>query len=57
MKDLVAVVIIAIVLGLAVLYIVRAKKKGVKCIGCPSGGNCCSSNEENCSCCGCGEKK
>lgn len=51
MKDLIAVVIIAIVLGLAIWYIVRAKKNGAKCIGCPSGGNCCSSDDESCSCC------
>ena len=53
MKDIILVVVVLLILGLAVLYIVRAKKKGVKCIGCPNGstssGNCagCSGN-----CCG-----
>ncbi len=40
MKNLIAIIVILVVLGLATAYIVRSKKKGVKCIGCPSGGNC-----------------
>ena len=37
------VIVIAIVLAAvaaAVGYVIKAKKRGVKCIGCPSGGNC-----------------
>ena len=51
--DILTVAIIVVILGLAIGYIRRAKKKGVKCIGCPDGakcpGNCagCSGN-----CCG-----
>jgi hypothetical protein len=33
-----------------VFYIVKAKKSGVKCIGCPSG-HACSKNTHSCSCC------
>ena len=40
MKDLITLIIILVILGFAIGYIVRSKKKGVKCIGCPSGGNC-----------------
>jgi hypothetical protein len=40
MTDIVIVLILALVVGLAVWAIVKAKKKGVKCIGCPSGGSC-----------------
>lgn len=44
MKDLIAVIVILVVVALAIGYIVRSKKKGVKCIGCPSGGKCGSCN-------------
>lgn len=40
MADVIAVIVLAILIGGAVTYIVNAKKKGVKCIGCPAGGNC-----------------
>ena len=36
----------AVVLFLAIRYIYKAKKKGVKCIGCPQGNNC----SHNCNC-------
>ena len=51
--DILTIAIIVVILGLSVRYIVRARKKGIKCIGCPDGtrcaGNCagCSGN-----CCG-----
>ena len=38
--DYVVIAVVVMILGLAVWYIRRAKKKGVKCIGCPSGGSC-----------------
>ena len=40
MKDLVAIAVIIVILGLASGYIIKAKKSGKKCIGCPDG--CCS---------------
>ncbi len=49
--DIIAIAVIVVIIGLAALYIYRAKKKGQKCIGCPyssrcggsrCGGNCCS---------------
>lgn len=39
--------IIVLILGGAIGYIINAKRKGVKCIGCPSGGNC---SKGGCSC-------
>ena len=50
MKNLIATIVILLILGLAIGYIVNQKKKGVKCIGCPSGGNCPSKNSGCCSC-------
>ena len=32
--------LILVIVGLAAFYIIRAKKKGQKCIGCPHGKNC-----------------
>lgn len=40
MTDLVIIGIVLALLGTAVTYIVRSKKRGGHCIGCPSGGNC-----------------
>ena len=42
--DYIAIAAIVLILGAAVFYIVRAKKRGDKCVGCPyakqCGGNC-----------------
>lgn len=45
----------ALILGLlaaAIRYIVKAKKSGVKCIGCPSSGSCSSHSHSSCGCSG-----
>jgi hypothetical protein len=55
--DYVIIAVVAVILGLVIWYIWRAKKKGAKCIGCPAGGNC-SGQCSGCSCgCGKAEKK
>lgn len=51
--DIIAALVLAVILGGAVAYIVRAKKRGVKCIGCPDGAKCggnCAGCSGNCSC-------
>ena len=45
MTDFIALLILVLILGLAVAYIVKAKRRGVKCIGCPAGGNCPSARK------------
>ena len=40
MADFILAGILVVIIGAAVIYIVKAKKRGVKCIGCPAGGNC-----------------
>ena len=40
MADLIVAVILIAMIGGAVAYIIKAKKSGVKCIGCPAGGSC-----------------
>lgn len=44
MTDIILAVVLLIIVGAAVCYIVREKKKGVKCIGCPLAGKCSGSN-------------
>lgn len=46
MDTLIAVVIVLAIVGAAAAYIVRAKRRGVKCIGCDV--KSCSGS---CSCC------
>ncbi len=55
--DIIAIVIaLGIVVG-AVLYIIKQKKKGKRCIGCPDGGcSCCQHAEKKNNCC-CSPKK
>lgn len=48
MKTVILAVIILAILVFAVAYIVRAKKRGDKCIGCPHARQCGKSS------CGCG---
>lgn len=38
--DIVALVVILAIVGLAMFYIIRAKRRGVKCIGCSAGDSC-----------------
>ena len=38
--EIIAIVLIALIIGGSVFYIVKAKKSGRKCIGCPNGCSC-----------------
>lgn len=42
MEDAIVIIILLVIVGLASLYIYKAKKSGKKCIGCPDGCSCCS---------------
>ncbi len=51
MTNVMVVFIVALILGVSITYIVKAKKAGVKCIGCPAGGTCsgnCNGCAGNC---------
>ena len=63
MTDFIVIAIVVLIVGSALGYIIRAKKRGVKCIGCSAGGNCsghkedashscCCGGSHACSCCG-----
>jgi hypothetical protein len=40
MKNVIVILIVAAIVCVAIAYIVKEKKKGTKCIGCPSAGTC-----------------
>ena len=52
--DCVILGVIALILGLAGGYILRVRKKGTKCIGCPD--SCCSTQNFCPGCNGCSQK-
>ena len=57
MIDLIIVLVVVAILGMAIAYIRKAKKSGVKCIGCPAAGQCKhNSTSDGCSC-GVGKNK
>lgn len=56
MINLILGIIIAIAIVAALVYIIKAKKSGQKCIGCPSAGTCGKSDSASECCCG-SEKK
>ncbi len=50
-ETIIVAVILLAILGGAVTYIIKAKKSGKKCIGCPDGCSCNTSKSKGC-CCG-----
>lgn len=40
MIDVVIILIVAAILAAAVWYVIKEKKKGKRCIGCPCAGEC-----------------
>lgn len=40
MVDIILVMVIAVILVLAITYIRKEKKRGARCIGCPTAGAC-----------------
>lgn len=53
MADFIVIVILIVLVGSALAYIIKEKKKGAKCIGCPAAG-CCARKQNNASPCSCG---
>ena len=57
-EEIIALVAIALIIGGAVFYVIKAKKSGRKCIGCPNGCSCKKDGKgQSCDCkngcCGC----
>ena len=62
LADYIVIAVIVLIIGAASAYIIKAKKSGKKCIGCPNSGVCSqanakSKNKEGSCCCGCGGEK
>ncbi len=51
MGNVIAIIVLLLILGLAIAKIVSEKRKGVKCIGCPHSGT--SSKKHNSQACSC----
>lgn len=47
LTDIIAIAVIAAVVGIAVTYIVKERKKGNRCIGCPYAESCAKKAKEN----------
>lgn len=50
MTDVIVAGIILIIVGFAMTYIIREKKKGVRCIGCSHAGACAAAKSGQCTC-------
>ena len=53
MTDVLIIFVVALIVGMALGYIVMAKKRGAKCIGCPDGASCsgkCGGCGSGCDC-------
>ncbi len=56
MTDFIVIAIVLFILALSICYIIKEKKRGVKCIGCPFGDACSGKQQERESCtCNCKE--
>lgn len=56
MADFIVIAVLLIIVGAAVFYIRKEKKRGVKCIGCPAAAECARRQREG-ACSGCGGEK
>lgn len=50
LPDIIVIAVILLIIGAATAYIIKAKKSGQKCIGCPHSKTCGTKNSG----CGCG---
>ena len=57
-EEIIAIIAIALIIVIAAIYIIKAKKSGAKCIGCPHAKTCQSAKAKGgekvcgCGCCG-----
>lgn len=48
MANVILAIILVAIIGGAICYIIREKKKGVACVGCPSAGTCAARRTGGC---------
>lgn len=55
MENFIIIAVLVLILGVALSYVIKAKKSGKKCIGCPDSATCGSKSDGGCSgnCCNC----
>lgn len=50
MADIIVVGVVFLLVAAALWYIRKQKKKGARCIGCPSAGTCGKTKDSGCGC-------
>ena len=50
MESIIIAIIILVIVGLAAAYIIKEKKRGSVCIGCPHAGTCAKMRQGSCNC-------
>ena len=50
MENIIPIALLLAIVGLAGWYVIRARKSGRKCIGCPDGKSCPHKRNGQCSC-------
>ena len=53
MTDLIIIAVLLLICGSAAAYVYRVKKRGAKCIGCPSAKTCSGKGKPPCDGCSC----
>ena len=48
MENILIIAILLVIVGCAVAYVIKEKKKGVKCIGCPNAKTCSMAQKKKC---------
>ncbi len=56
MTNAIVILAVAVMIGLAVGYVWKERKRGVNCIGCPDGATCSGSCGSCGGCSGCGSE-
>lgn len=48
MENILIVAVLLVIIGCAVAYVIKEKKKGTKCIGCPNAKTCSMAQKQAC---------
>ena len=48
MDNILIIAVLLVIVGCAIAYVVKEKKKGVKCIGCPNAKTCSMAQKQHC---------
>lgn len=55
MTNALIIIVVLAVLAVAIAFIVKEKRRGVVCIGCPAGATCASKGNPSATCSACGD--